>query len=51
MPFLVGRSIGWVFLIFAHFIFALHFLTMLLRLGRPSGRPTLFPTHAEGGTH
>jgi cytochrome c oxidase cbb3-type subunit 1 len=49
-PFLIGRSIGWVFIVFAHFVFALHFLTMLLRLGRPAGRPTLFPIHtAEEG--
>ena len=51
-PFFAGRILGWVFLIGAHLIFALHYLTMLLRLGRPAGRPTLFPTHAEeGGTH
>jgi len=50
-PFIVGRCIGWIFLIFGHLFFALHFLTMLLRLGRPSGRPTLFPTHHEEGAH
>lgn len=50
-PFLVGRSIGWAFLVFGHLFFALHFLTMLLRLGRPSGRPTLFPSHSEEVSH
>ncbi|MGB8355460.1 MAG: cbb3-type cytochrome c oxidase subunit I [Chthoniobacteraceae bacterium] len=47
LPLTIGRIIGWGFLIFAHFVFALHFLTMLLRLGRPSGRPTLFAGHHE----
>ena len=51
MPFLVGRSLGWLFLIVSHLFFAVHFLTMLLRLGRPSGRPTLFPTHLEEESH
>ena len=50
--FLTGRNVlGWPFLIISHLVFALHYLTMLLRLGRPSGKPTLFPTHPEGGTH
>jgi hypothetical protein len=47
----VGRSIGWVFLMAGHFAFAFHFLTMLLRLGRPSGRPTLFAQIEGEGTH
>jgi cytochrome c oxidase cbb3-type subunit 1 len=51
VPFFAGRLLGWGFLIVSHLIFALHYLTMLLRLGRPSGKPTLFPTHPEGGTH
>lgn len=51
LPWLAGRILGWLFLIGAHLVFALHYLTMLLRLGRPAGRPTLFPSHAEGGTH
>lgn len=51
LPFSIGGSIGWVLLIFAHFAFALHFLTMLLRLGRPGGRPTLFSTTHGEGTH
>jgi cytochrome c oxidase cbb3-type subunit 1 len=37
-----ARLIGMVMLLFAHAGFALHFLAMLLRLGRPSGEPTLF---------
>lgn len=51
LPFFIGRSIGWVLLMFGHFAFALHFLTMLLRLGRPSGRPTLFVETNGEGTH
>lgn len=51
LPYLMGRVLGWIPLIIGHLVFALHFLTMLLRLGRPAGRPTLFPVHAEGGTH
>jgi cytochrome c oxidase cbb3-type subunit 1 len=45
-PFLIGRSIGWVLLLFAHITFAMHFGLMLIRLGRPAGDPTLFH-HAE----
>jgi len=51
LPMMIGRIIGWIFLVFGHLIFALHFLTMLLRLGRPSGRPTLFAAHHEEGSH
>ena len=50
-PFFAGRVIAWALLTGGHLMFALHFLTMLLRLGRPAGRPTLFPSHAEGGSH
>ena len=50
-PAFAGRLLAWVFLAGGHLLFALHYLTMLLRLGRPAGRPTLFPAHAEGGTH
>jgi cytochrome c oxidase cbb3-type subunit 1 len=41
-PFLIGRSIGWVLLLFSHITFAMHLGLMLLRLGRPAGDPTLF---------
>lgn len=50
-PFIVGWVLAWIFLVGAHLMFALHFLAMLLRLGRPAGRPTLFPAHLEGGSH
>ncbi len=40
-PFLVGRTVAWGLLIMGHLIFALHFLLMILRLGRPGGEPTL----------
>lgn len=40
-PFLVGRTIAWLLLIGGHVVFALHYLLMLLRLGRPGGEPTL----------
>lgn len=49
--FFAGDILAWIFLAGAHLLFALHYLTMLLRLGRPAGRPTLFPAHVEGGTH
>ena len=42
LPYLRGRSIGWMLIFVGHFTFAIHFLAMLLRLGRPSGEPTLF---------
>ncbi|MDB6153216.1 MAG: hypothetical protein JWL90_1669 [Chthoniobacteraceae bacterium] len=37
-----GSSLAYVFIIFAHLFFALHFLLMLLRIGQPGGEPTLF---------
>jgi len=46
-PFVIGRCIAWVLLTFGHIIFALHYLLMLLRLGRPSGTPTLLETKEE----
>jgi len=42
LPFLRGRSIAWMLLFVGHFTFAIHYLAMMLRLGRPSGQPTLF---------
>ena len=42
-----ARIIGTVMVLFAHAGFALHFLFMLLRLGRPSGAPTLFAPGEE----
>ncbi|HWB58257.1 MAG TPA: cbb3-type cytochrome c oxidase subunit I [Chthoniobacteraceae bacterium] len=50
-PAFAGRLLAWIGLGGAHLLFALHYLTMLLRLGRPAGRPTLFPQHVEGGSH
>jgi len=46
-PFTIGRCIAWFLLTAGHVIFALHFLLMLLRLGRPSGTPTLLATKEE----
>ncbi|MEM7384154.1 MAG: cbb3-type cytochrome c oxidase subunit I, partial [Verrucomicrobiota bacterium] len=39
--YLVGRSLAWVFIIIANLIFFFHVLLMVLRLGPPSGEPTL----------
>lgn len=51
LPFIRLRTFGWVLLLASHFFFAVHFLFMLLRLGRPSGRPTLFASTHEEATH
>jgi cytochrome c oxidase cbb3-type subunit 1 len=51
MPYLIGRSIAWIPLIIAHLLFFVHFLAMVLRLGQPSGEPTLFAPIQEGETH
>jgi cytochrome c oxidase cbb3-type subunit I len=51
LPFIRLRTFGWVLLLFSHFFFAIHFLAMLLRLGRPSGRPTLFVSNHGEVTH
>ena len=49
LPYLRGRSLSGVLLTAAHFIFAYHFLLMLLGLGRTSTVPTfLNPVEAEG---
>lgn len=49
VPFIRGRSIGLIFLCVGQLIFALHFIFMVLRLGRPSGsQPTLFEPIHEG---
>jgi cytochrome c oxidase cbb3-type subunit 1 len=45
---LVGASVAWLLLIPAHLVFAMHFLMMILRLGRPGGEPTLFNEIEEG---
>jgi cytochrome c oxidase cbb3-type subunit 1 len=50
-PFLIGKSIAWLLLIVAHLLFCMHFLAMLLRLGQPSGEPTLFAPIEEGEHH
>lgn len=47
--FIRGRTIGLILLCVGQLFFALHFLFMLLRLGRPSGsQPTLFEPIQEG---
>jgi len=49
LPFLRGRSIAQILLCVGQLFFALNFLLMLLRLGRPSGaQPTLFAPIQEG---
>jgi len=48
-PFIVGRSVSGILLTIAHFVFAYHFVLMLLGLGRTSTLPTfLNPVSAEG---
>lgn len=48
LPLLRGRTVAQVMLFFGHLVFALHFLIMILRLGRPGGAPTLLAeSHAE----
>lgn len=49
LPYLRGRTIAHIPLCIGQAIFALHFLLMVLRLGRPSGvQPTLFAPIQEG---
>lgn len=43
----VKTYIGYVFFGLAQFIFAIHFLFMRLRIGQPSGEPTLFVNPGE----
>jgi cytochrome c oxidase cbb3-type subunit 1 len=50
LPFLRGRSIGWLLLFVGHVTFGLHFFAMLLRLGRPAGAPTLFAPLPSAGS-
>lgn len=45
-PYMVGRAISLLLLIPAHLVFGLHFLLMVLRMGRPAGEPTLL-AHGE----
>lgn len=39
----IGATLGWLGVLFANVIFALHFVLMVLRLGRRSERATLLP--------
>jgi len=49
MPFLRGQGLAQIPLFIGLLFFSLHFLLMLLRLGRPSGpQPTLFEPIQEG---
>ena len=48
-PYMIARMIGAFMLILGHVLFFLHYIAMLLRLGVPSGQPTLFDTITEGG--
>jgi hypothetical protein len=47
MPYLRGQTIAWIPLMIAHLLFFIHFIAMLLRLGQPSGEPTLFAPITE----
>jgi cytochrome c oxidase cbb3-type subunit 1 len=47
LPWLRGRSVAGVLLLSAHFVFAFHFVLMLLKIGRTPGTPTLFTTKPE----
>jgi cytochrome c oxidase cbb3-type subunit 1 len=49
LPYMRVRSIAWIMLGLAHMLFFMHFVAMLLRLGQPSGTPTLFDEITEGG--
>ncbi len=51
IPYLIGRSLSGILLTIAHFVFAYHFVLMLLRLGRPQGEATLFTTPALSTAH
>ncbi len=49
LPFVRGQGLAFIPLCIGQLVFALHFLLMLLRLGRPSGtQPTLFEPLKEG---
>jgi cytochrome c oxidase cbb3-type subunit I len=48
LPYLRGESVAWIPLGIAHLLFFVHFIAMLLRLGQPSGEPTLFAPITEG---
>jgi len=47
----IGMSVGWVFVLFANFIFCFHLLLMWLRLGRRSNHPTLLKHAAHTAVH
>jgi len=54
LPWLMGRSFSGVLIAIGHLVFAYHFFLMIMRLGKPAGKPTLLnepiePVMAEGG--
>jgi cytochrome c oxidase cbb3-type subunit 1 len=50
LPYLRGRSLSGILMTVAHFVFAYHFLLMLLGLGRTASVPTfLNPVNPEPG--
>ena len=51
LPFLRGRTLAEVLLLFGHSIFALHFLIMLFRLGAPGGAPALLSDNKPAEAH
>lgn len=46
LPYLEARSVGGLLMTLSHFVFAGHFFTMVLRLGRAQTEPTLFRQRA-----
>lgn len=50
VPYLTGRSLAWLLLLFSHLAFLLHFCLMMVRLGRPGGEPTLFVSDEKEAT-
>jgi cytochrome c oxidase cbb3-type subunit I len=42
----IGRTLGWMVILFANIVFVLHLVLMSLRLGRRSEQPTLLSHHS-----
>lgn len=50
-PYAIGLTTGFVFILFATFMFCCHLLLMWLRLGRRSSHPTLLVSHSPSSPH
>ena len=48
LPWLRGRSLAQILICVGNLTFAVHFVLMLFRLGRPAGQPTLFAPMTKG---